>query len=86
MHYLTFNLTMESSDEFAFSGPKSTSFSLVPVSRHTVDYRIIAHHSSMWIRVNLAIMDSYFSKALKINPASEGIKSDGKRGLLIWIE
>jgi trafficking protein particle complex subunit 11 len=86
MHYLTFNLTMESSDEFAFSGPKATSFSLVPVSRHTVDYRIIAHHSSRWVRVNLAIMDAYFSKALKIHPASQGIRSDGKRGLLVWVE
>ena len=86
MHYLTFNLTMESSDEFAFSGPKTTTFSLVPVSRHAVDYRIIAHHGFKWIRVNLTITDAYYSKALRISPASEGIRSDGKRGLLIWVE
>lgn len=86
MHYLTFNLTMESSDEFAFSGPKATSFSLVPISRRTVDYWILAHLGAKWVRVSLGVMDAYFSKALRVIPAGEGIKSDGKRGLLVWVE
>jgi trafficking protein particle complex subunit 11 len=86
MHYLTFNLTMESSDEFAFSGPKSASFSLVPISRHTVDYRILARQGARWIRVSLGVLDAYYSKALRVSPASEGVKSDGKRGLLVWVD
>ncbi len=86
MHYLTFNLTMESGDEFAFSGPKATSFSLVPISRCGVDYRILAHQGAKWVRVSLGVMDAYFSKALRVSPASEGIRSDGKRGLLVWVD
>ena len=86
MHYLTFNLTMESSDEFAFSGPKATSFSLVPISRRTLDYRILTHQRAKWVRVSLGVVDAYFSKALRVSPAGEGIKSDGKRGLLVWVE
>jgi trafficking protein particle complex subunit 11 len=86
MHYLTFNLTMESSDEFAFSGPKATSFSLVPISRRTVDFRVLAHQGARWVRVSLGVVDAYFNKALRVSPASEGIKSDGKRGLLVWVE
>jgi trafficking protein particle complex subunit 11 len=86
MHYLTFNLTMESSDESAFSGPKAMSVSLVPVSRSTVDYRILAHQGAKWVRISLAVVDAYFNKALRIIPAGEGISSDGKRGLLVWVE
>jgi trafficking protein particle complex subunit 11 len=86
MHYLTFNLAMESSDEFAFSGPKATSLSLVPVSRHVVDYRILAHQGAKWVRVSLGVQDAYFSKTLRVIPAGEGIRSDGKRGLLVWVE
>lgn len=86
MHYLTFNLIMESSDEFAFSGPKATSFSLVPVSRRSVDYRILARQGGKWVRISLGVQDTYFSKALRVIPASEGIRSDGKRGLLVWVE
>lgn len=86
MHYLTFNLSMESSDEFGFSGPKTTSFSLVPLSRHTVDYRVLAHDGGRWIRINLGVVDAYYSKALRVSPASQGVRSDGKRGLLVWVE
>ncbi|CAP66642.1 uncharacterized protein PODANS_4_8500, partial [Podospora anserina S mat+] len=40
-HLLTFGLTMEPSDEFAFSGPKQTSLSLLPVQRRGVEYRLV---------------------------------------------
>ncbi|KAI9758139.1 MAG: hypothetical protein M4579_003171 [Chaenotheca gracillima] len=40
MHLLTFNLSMEASEEFAFSGPKLGSLQLVPLSRHTVRFNI----------------------------------------------
>ncbi|KAK2735957.1 hypothetical protein FQN57_001030 [Myotisia sp. PD_48] len=42
IHFLTFSLTMEASDQFAFSGPKSLVVQLVPLSRHTVSYNILA--------------------------------------------
>jgi trafficking protein particle complex subunit 11 len=86
MHYLTFNLTMESSDEFAFSGPKATSFSLVPISRRHVAFRILAHQPGRWVRVGLAVVDAYFNKALRVSAASGGVRSDGKRGLLVWVD
>ena len=86
MHYLTFNLAMESSDEFAFSGPKATSFSLVPASRHTVHWQLLPiRPEARWLRVNVEVIDAYFSKSLRIVPADEGVKSDGKRGLLVSV-
>ena len=41
MHFLTFNLSMESSEQFAFSGPKACAVSLVPISKQEVVYRIL---------------------------------------------
>ena len=40
-HFLTFGLAMEPSEEFAFSGPKLTTVSLVPLSRRGVEWRLV---------------------------------------------
>ncbi|KAH6842862.1 Gryzun, putative trafficking through golgi-domain-containing protein [Chaetomium sp. MPI-CAGE-AT-0009] len=40
-HFLTFGLAMEPSEAFAFSGPKLTTASLLPVSRRAVEYRLL---------------------------------------------
>ncbi|KAK3303299.1 Gryzun, putative trafficking through golgi-domain-containing protein [Chaetomium strumarium] len=40
-HFLTFGLSMEPSEQFAFSGPKQTSLNLLPVSRRSVAYRLL---------------------------------------------
>ena len=40
-HFLTFGLAMEPSEAFAFSGPKLTTASLLPVSRRAVQYRLL---------------------------------------------
>lgn len=42
MHFLTFTLTMEASDAFAFQGPKYKSLSLTPMSRGSVVYDLFA--------------------------------------------
>ncbi|KAK5017042.1 hypothetical protein LTR16_002564, partial [Cryomyces antarcticus] len=43
MHFLSFTLTMEASEDFAFAGPKSTTLNLAPVSRTSVGYRVLAY-------------------------------------------
>ncbi|KAK0628924.1 Gryzun, putative trafficking through golgi-domain-containing protein [Bombardia bombarda] len=40
-HFLTFGLSMEPSDEFAFSGPKQTTVNVLPVSRREVTWRLL---------------------------------------------
>jgi hypothetical protein len=40
-HFLTFGLVMEPSEQFAFSGPKQTTLNLLPVSRRSVEYRML---------------------------------------------
>lgn len=40
-HFLTFGLAMEPSEQFAFSGPKQTTVNLLPVSRRSVEYRLL---------------------------------------------
>ena len=86
MHFLTFSISMESGEDFAFSGPKATNISLVPLSRHSVEYRVISPKTSEWIRVSLGVVDAYFGKTLRINPANELVRSDKKHNVSVWIE
>ncbi|SPQ26893.1 4dbfc159-2390-4c87-a938-24764c198a3b [Thermothielavioides terrestris] len=40
-HFLTFGLSMEPSEQFALSGPKQTTLNVLPVSRRSVEYRLL---------------------------------------------
>ncbi|KAF3761328.1 hypothetical protein M406DRAFT_281268 [Cryphonectria parasitica EP155] len=83
-HFLTFGLTMDPSDEFAFSGAKQTTLNLLPVSRRTMTYRLLPLvKGGSWVRPNLTVRDKYFQKVLRIVP-TEGLKMD-KDGLLIYV-
>lgn len=82
-HFLTFGLTMEPSDEFAFSGSKQTTLHLLPVSRRSTTYRILPLVRGAWIRPGLVVRDKYFQKVLRVIP-TEGMKLD-KDGFLVWV-
>lgn len=82
-HFLTFGLTMEPSDEFAFSGAKSTTVHLLPMSRRIVTYRLLPLVTGTFVRPGLVVRDKYFQKVLRIIP-TEGMKID-RDGLLVWI-
>lgn len=82
-HFLTFGLSMEPSDEFAFSGPKQTTINLLPMSRRTMIYRLLPLVRGAYIRPALTVRDKYFQKVLRIIP-TEGMKID-KDGLLVWV-
>ncbi|KAI1631354.1 Gryzun, putative trafficking through golgi-domain-containing protein [Biscogniauxia mediterranea] len=82
-HFLTFGLIMEPSDEFAFSGAKTTTLNVLPVSRRSVTYRLLPLVKGAWIRPTLIVRDKYFQKVLKIIP-TEGMKGD-KDGVLVWV-
>ncbi|EFX03402.1 hypothetical protein CMQ_5452 [Grosmannia clavigera kw1407] len=82
-HFLTFGLTMEPSDEFAFAGAKLTTVHVLPVSRRTATYRLLPLVHGAWIRPTLVVRDKYFQKVLRILP-TEGLKAD-KEGILVWV-
>ncbi|KAL3420764.1 hypothetical protein PVAG01_07209 [Phlyctema vagabunda] len=83
-HFLTFGLTMEPSEEFAFSGTKQSTLQLVPLSRRTVRFRLLPVTRGDWMGpVQCVIRDRYFQKILKIAP-TDGMKLD-KEGILIWV-
>lgn len=82
-HFLTFGLTMEPSDEFAFSGSKQTTMHVLPVSRKSTTYRLVPLVRDVWIRPNLVVRDKYFQKVLRVIP-TEGMKHD-KDGFLVWV-
>lgn len=84
MHFLTFNLTMDASEQFAFSGPKATAVQIVPLSRHTIRYNLIASKRGLWIQPQLVVVDSYFNKTLRVLP-TEGMRAD-KKGILVWVD
>ncbi|KEF52692.1 uncharacterized protein A1O9_11109 [Exophiala aquamarina CBS 119918] len=85
MHFLTFNISMDTSEKFAFSGPKSSVLSLVPMSRNTVSYRIMPSTEDAWIGVNLNVVDAYFGQTLKILPGGDGVKVDKKGNVFIKV-
>ncbi|KAK5995019.1 hypothetical protein PT974_03411 [Cladobotryum mycophilum] len=82
-HFLTFGLTMEPSDAFAFSGAKQTTMNLLPMSRRTRTYRLLPLVRGVYVRPGLVVRDKYFQKVLRIIP-TEGMKID-KDGLLLWV-
>ncbi|KAF5027293.1 hypothetical protein F66182_587 [Fusarium sp. NRRL 66182] len=82
-HFLTFGLSMEPGENFAFSGAKQTTLNLLPQSRRTTTYRLLPQITGGYIRPKLAVRDKYFQKVLRIIP-TEGMKID-EEGLLVWI-
>lgn len=82
-HFLTFGLTMEPSEEFAFSGSKQTTMHVLPVSRRSTTYRLVPLIRDAWIRPSLVVRDKYFQKVLRVI-STEGMKQD-KDGFLIWV-
>ncbi|KAF2238220.1 hypothetical protein EV356DRAFT_526064 [Viridothelium virens] len=87
MHFLTFSMAMDASEDFAFSGSKSTNLNLVPLSRHTVQYQIMPVTMKedglqyTALRPDLKITDVYFGQALKVVPG-EGVSMD-KEGIFV---
>jgi trafficking protein particle complex subunit 11 len=85
LHFLTFELTMESADDFAFSGPKLQALSLLPMSRKIISYIICPLVKDTWISPNLLVVDTYFKKTLKVLAAEGCVASTGeKKGITIW--
>lgn len=84
MYVLSFDLGMETSEEFAFSGAKNMSLQLVPLARHTVRYSLLPLVTGGWINPQFRAVDLHFNKTLKIH-ATEGLRSDAK-GTFIWID
>ena len=87
LHLLTFTLTMEADEDFAFSGPKLITIQLVPLSRHSVMYSILPFRRNKWINPVLKVVDVNFNQTLKVN-ATGRLRQDDKKpgGLLVWVE
>ncbi|KAH7085723.1 Gryzun, putative trafficking through golgi-domain-containing protein [Paraphoma chrysanthemicola] len=83
MHFLTFELNMEASEEFGFSGSKLRTLHLLPMSRQTVRFNLYPLVKGAWITPSLKVMDQYFNKSLKVQ-ATEGLRAD-KKGVGVWI-
>lgn len=83
MHFLTFELAMEASETFGFSGPKLRTLHLLPMSRQTVRYNLLSSVEEDWITPNLKVTDRYFNKTLKVQ-GTEGMRAD-KKGVGIWV-
>ena len=83
-HVLNFEISMETNEDFAFSGPKATTVQLVPISRHTVKYNIVPLVRGKWITPHLRVLDTHFNQVLKVHGIG-AVRSD-KRGASIWID
>lgn len=83
-HFLTFNMVMEASEHFAFSGPKTIVVQLMPLSRHVVNFNLFAAKRGLWIQPQLVVIDTYFNKTLRVLPTGD-MRSD-KKGVLVWVD
>jgi len=99
MHFLNLSMTMEASNDFAFSGPKFRSVSLTPMSRARLSYNILVFEKGddegvvevngqrgRWIMPMLRVTDPYFNRALRVLDAQDGVTSDERGNVGIWIE
>lgn len=101
MYFLTFTITLESSEDFAFSGPKTTTIQLVPLSRTSLKYKLLPSASAagknakgrsvaavggVWIRPNLVVMDVVFNKTLRVLGAGGPLVRNDKRGVEVWVD
>jgi len=82
-HFLTFGVSMDPSDELAFSGPKQATLHVLPASRRTVSFRLVPLVRGRFVRVPVVVRDKYFQKVLQVLP-TEGMRAD-KEGLLLWV-
>lgn len=83
-HFLTFGVSMEPSEKFAFSGVKQSTLQLVPLSRRTMRFRLLPFSGGDWIGpIRCVIRDRYFQKVLKIAP-TEGMRLD-KDAIFVWV-
>lgn len=99
-HFLTFAVTMEATEDFAFSGPKYRTLSLAPLSRYKVVYRIsLQEHEDgqvtrneagevdeRWIRPALQVIDSYYQKTLRVHPGGPGVQFDDKQNISVFVK
>ena len=84
MYVLSFSVTMDASEEFAFSGPKATAVQLVPLSRHVVRYKLLPLVRGKWISPQVKVVDVHWNKILKAVGTGD-MKSD-RRGVLVWVD
>lgn len=91
-HFLTFDLNMEISETFAFSGPAVRSLNLPPLSRESIQFILMPMGASdqatepqdgrdkggVWLDVRYRIVDRNFKKVLRVLAASEGIRESTK--------
>ncbi|KAL9126475.1 MAG: hypothetical protein Q9217_004474 [Psora testacea] len=84
VYTLTFSLTMETSEEFAFSGVKSVTVRLVPLSRYSTRYSLLPLVKGSWISPQLRVYDTQFHKTLRVH-STEGMRSD-RKGVSVWVD
>ncbi|PHH61364.1 hypothetical protein CDD81_442 [Ophiocordyceps australis] len=82
-HLLTFGLSMEPGQAFAFSGPKHSTVHVLPLSRRFVSWRLVPLLRGAAVRPRLVVRDKYFDKVLRVQ-ATEGLRAD-KDGLVVWV-
>jgi solute carrier family 25 protein 38 len=83
MHFLTFEVSMEASEEFGFSGPKLRSLHLLPMSRQTISYNMFPVATGVWITPQFRVVDRYFNQTLKPE-ATKGLRAE-KKGVSVWV-
>lgn len=84
-HVLHFSLTMETSDDFAFSGPKTTTVHLVPVTRKTISYNMIPLvRGGRWVTPRLRVLDTGFRQVVRV-VGTGGMRNE-KVGAGVWVD
>ena len=84
IYSLNFSVTMDTSDEFAFSGGKSSMLHLTPLSRQSIQYKLLPLVKGTWISPQLRVYDVQFHKTLRVL-GTEGVRND-RKGIGVWVD
>lgn len=81
-HILTFSLTMEPSDTFAFQGPKQLTVRMLPCTRRSFEYTLLPLTRGLLAIPGLVVYDINYKKILVPLAATPELKVE-KKSLLV---
>ena len=84
MHFLSFQISLDPNDDFAFSGDKIKMLNLVPMSRRSLRYVLSPWVKGAWIKPVLRVVDSHYDKVLSVHATGGVQRHEGT--LRVWVE
>lgn len=85
-HMRTFGITVDPSDDFAFSGHKNKDWNVRMKSRRVVKYVLLPFERGKWVRVAVKVVDVEVRRMVSIHATGRGLRgAEGRRDKALWL-